>query len=320
VKVLVTIVNYRTARLVQDLLASLASDVSSIPGAFVVVADNDSRDGSAEAIASFIEREGYGGWAEVLPLPQNGGFSYGNNEVIRRSFSRSEPPRYVWLLNPDTSARPGALRELVGFMDRHPEVGIAGSRIEDADGSPSSTAGRFLRPASEFEDSACFGPISKILSHRRVALEPSDQPFAADWLSGASLMVRREVFERIGLFDEGYFLYFEEVDFCLRAARAGFRCWYAPASRVVHYAGQSTGVTGKNAHRSRRPGYWFDSRRRYFVKNFGRRTALLADIGRLSGSLVKRVVDLVRETPRPESPLLLRDFVRHTVRAWSALS
>ena len=96
-----------------------------------------------------------------------------------------------------------------------------------------------------------------------------------DWVSGASLMVRREVFEEIGLFDEGYFLYFEEADFCMRAHTAGWKIWFVPESRVVHIEGASTGI--RNV-RQRRPRYWYDSRRRYFVKHFGVFGLILADV------------------------------------------
>ena len=83
------------------------------------------------------------------------------------------------------------------------------------------------------------------------------------------------MFDAVGLFDEEYFLYFEELDFCLQAHRAGFRCWYVPESRIVHFVGQASGVTGERAAARRRPGYWFDSRRRLFVKDHRRQAALL---------------------------------------------
>jgi hypothetical protein len=96
-----------------------------------------------------------------------------------------------------------------------------------------------------------------------------------DWVSGASLIVRREVIEQVGLMDEGYFLYFEEVDFCRRAREAGWECWYVPDSRVMHLEGASTGI---NAVAKRRGGYWYDSRRRYFVKHFGIAGLVAADV------------------------------------------
>ncbi len=125
-------------------------------------------------------------------------------------------------------------------------------------------------------------------------------------------MIRREVFEAVGLLDEAYFMYFEEVDFCLRAARAGWRCWYVPASRVVHLVGQSSGVTDPRL-RKRRPAYWFESRRRYFVKNHGAVVAMLADAAWAAGFAVWRVRRFLQRRQDNDPPKLLLDFIRHSV-------
>jgi len=119
--------------------------------------------------------------------------------------------------------------------------------------------------------------ITRLLADRSVHLPIPDQATEVDWVAGASILVRREVFDAIGLIDEGYFLYFEEVDFLLRAKRAGFRTFYVPTSRVIHHMGASTGVTDEKQPPRRLPSYWFDSRRRYFLKNHGMAHALLAD-------------------------------------------
>jgi GT2 family glycosyltransferase len=129
-------------------------------------------------------------------------------------------------------------------------------------------------------------------------------------------MVRREVFETVGLMDEGYFLYFEETDFCRRARRAGWPVWHVPASRVVHLEGQSTGVTGANLAKKPRPAYWFDSRARYFRKHLGPGYALLADVIFAVGFGLWRIQRRVRGKSDPDPPGLLRDFVRHAARRW----
>src|SRR5204863_2390861 len=104
------------------------------------------------------------------------------------------------------------------------------------------------------------------------------ETFPTDWVAGASMIVRKAVFDAIGLMDDEYFMYFEEVDFCLRARRAGWPCWYVPASRVVHLVGQTSGVTDTRQVTKRRPKYWFDSRRRYFLVNHGAVKTALADL------------------------------------------
>src|SRR5262249_25421828 len=224
----IVIVNYRTPRLVIDCLRSLAAQVGAACPARVVVVDNDSRDGSVGAIRRVIDGARWGDWVEVLPLERNLGFAGGNNAALRDAMSPPGATDYILLLNPDTVARPGALRALVDFMERHPEVGIAGSRLEDPDGTPQRSAFRFPSWASELEGGLRLGLVSRLL-HRRVVAPPvRGEAHPCDWVAGASMMIRRAVFRDIGLLDDGYFLYFEEVDFCLRARRAGWSCWYVP--------------------------------------------------------------------------------------------
>jgi GT2 family glycosyltransferase len=124
------------------------------------------------------------------------------------------------------------------------------------------------------------------------------------------MIVRRQVFADVGLLDAGFFLYYEEVDFCLNARRAGWSAWYVPSSRVVHLGGRSTGVTGASAASRRRPRYWFESRRRYFVKNHGRLYAFAADLAWAAGFAVWRVRRVVQRKPDRDPPYLLWDFVR----------
>src|SRR5262249_20611847 len=101
--------------------------------------------------------------------------------------------------------------------------------------------------------------------------------------SGAAMAVRRDVFETIGLLDDGFFLYYEETDFARRSAAAGFECWYVPASRVLHYCGQATGVTQPDGSLRSPPRYFWESRRRYFVKQHGRAYSRAADAAAATG-------------------------------------
>src|SRR5262249_6671991 len=129
-------------------------------------------------------------------------------------------------------------------------------------------------PLGELEAGARLGPLSRALARFAVTPPPQWEAHACDWVSGAALIVRREVLERIGPMDDGYFLYFEEVDYCTRARRAGWEVWFVPQSRIVHLEGASTGI---HQVERRRPRYWFDSRRRYFVKHHGVAGLLAAD-------------------------------------------
>jgi N-acetylglucosaminyl-diphospho-decaprenol L-rhamnosyltransferase len=276
--VAIIIVNYRTAGLTIDCLASLAPERALMPGLRVILTDNASGDDSVEVLGKSIAENGWADWVDLRPLPRNGGFAYGNNEGIREALAVE--PRFdsILLLNPDTYIRPGAVRALADFLNQHPDVGIVGSRLEDPDGTPQCSAFRFPTVASEFEQSLKFGPVSRLLASKLVAPPVSELDCPTGWVAGASMLIHRSVFDAIGLLDESFFMYYEEVDFCLRAARAGFPCWYAPGSRVVHLVGQASGVTNASKARRRRPGYWFDSRRRFFIKNYGRTYAVAADL------------------------------------------
>ena len=308
--VLVVIVNYRTGKLTTDALRSLASEARARGDVTAVVVDGNSGDDSVATLAEAIAREGWQSWVELRPLDVNGGFAYGNNAGIEPALKSGLAPDWVLLLNPDTVLRPGAVTFLVDFMAAHPRVGIAGSRLENPDGTPQYSAFRFHHPFAEFEAAVRCRPASWLL--RRWLLNPpiADQPHRTQWVTGASMMVRRQVFDQIGLLDPAYFLYYEETDFCLRAARAGWECWYVPDSRVVHLVGQASGVTGTRAALRRRPPYWFASRRRYYRKNHGLTMALLADICFLCGYGLWNLRRLLTGRAAIDPPCLARDLVR----------
>jgi GT2 family glycosyltransferase len=310
-RLLIVIVNYRSASLTIDCLRSLAPEIASLPDVHVVVTDNASSDDSIPRIDAAIREHGYHSWVTLAPLPANGGFAYGNNQAIVPALSSPHPPQYVLLLNPDTLVREGAIGALLKFMDEHPKAGIAGSRLEHPDGTPQRSAFRFHSVTSELESGLRIGVVSKLLRRRVVARPVPASAQRTDWVAGASMIIRREVFDDIGWLDEAYFMYFEEVDFCLRAARHGFECWYVPQSRVVHLVGQSSGVTDAKRAARRRPAYWFASRRRYFLQHHGRLKTVLADVAWTVGFASFRLRQWVFRKPDTDAACLLRDFVRY---------
>ena len=309
----VVVLNYRTPALTVACLHSLVSEVASLPGTHVVVVDNASNDGSVEQIQSAITTENWGDWVTFMPLERNGGYASGNNAAIRPALASEPPSDYIFLLNPDTVIRPGAIKALLRFMEEHPEVGIAGSRLEDPDGTPQRSAFRFPNLFSEFEGGLRLGFVSKLLSKWIVAPPVSDVAHQTDWVAGASMIIRRQVFEDAGLMDEKYFLYYEELDFCLAAQRAGWSCWYVPESRVVHYVGQSSGITDTKSRPKRRPTYWFDSRRRYFVKNYGWGFAVLAESAWIMGFALWRLRRAIQQKPDTDPPNFLSDCLFNSV-------
>jgi GT2 family glycosyltransferase len=209
-----------------------------------------------------------------MPLDRNGGFAFGNNAGIRAALASPDHVDYVMLLNPDTIVRKGAIKTLVGFMEGHPRAGIAGSLLENRDGGVECSAHTFPSPLGELNEGARLGVLSRLLHHYIVTPPLRTVTHPCDWVSGASMIIRRRVIEDIGLMDENYFLYFEEVDFCRRAKLAGWECWHVPDARVMHIEGASTGI---RATAKRRAKYWYDSRRRFFLKHYGIAGLVLAD-------------------------------------------
>ena len=126
-----------------------------------------------------------------------------------------------FMLNPDAIAEPNTVTTLLSFFDRNPKAGIAGSRISGLDGAPHTSAFRCPTPLGELESGLRLGIATRVLNRWVVAPGPRTTTGSVDWVAGASFMIRRKVFEDVGLFDEEFFLYFEEIDLCARAAKAG---------------------------------------------------------------------------------------------------
>lgn len=314
-RIAVVIVSYRSARLTIDSLASIQRE-REVPGCVVQVVVVDNASGDFPEIALAIRQRDWSAWVTLLEAPANGGFAYGNNLGIARAY-RDGRPDYVYLLNPDAQVRSGAISLLVDFMQRHPEVGIAGSSFETLDGSDWPMAFRFPTLQSEFIAGLDFGLVSRLLRRWEVPMRMSKVPQPVDWICGASMMIRPAVLDSIGALDENYFLYFEETDFCHRAKQAGFATWYVPESRVMHIMGQSTSVTDVTQGTKRLPRYWFESRRRYFVRTFGVRQARAIDLVAViahSLGLLKRLLLMRR---RSAVPHFVRDLVRYSA-LWPA--
>jgi len=216
VDLLVAIVAWRCAELTMDCLRSIAADTLRVPMRVIVV-DNASGDGTAERLQSAIAQHDWAGWAQLLRAPSNGGFASGNNVAIRAALAQQPALKYVLLLNPDTVVRPEAFRILIDFMEAHPEVGVAGGRSEDPDTTPQFCCFRFPTLPSELASYLRLGLVDRLLGRWATRIGIPEQPTQVDWVSGAHMIIRREVIDAIGLMDEGYFLYYEETDFTLRA-------------------------------------------------------------------------------------------------------
>jgi GT2 family glycosyltransferase len=193
----------------------------------VIVADNDSKDGSADAVeAEFPE-------AKVIRIPRNLGFAGGNNVGLREARGR-----YAVLLNSDTITHAGAFERLVAYMDAHPEAGACGPQLLNPDGSKQNCFHNFPSLATELVNLSLLKMLfpAKYPSKRQTYTEPIE----VDAVLGACMLVRREVLEKVGPMDDGYFFFLEETDWCARIREAGWKIVHVPDARITHLFGEST--------------------------------------------------------------------------------
>jgi GT2 family glycosyltransferase len=245
----VVIVSHNTRDLLRDCLRSVAGDPDGAE-AEVVVVDNGSSDGSGAMIRAEFPV------VRLIEAGSNLGFSRANNAGIRAS---SSP--FVLLLNSDARLRPGALRAMTSFMESHPEAGIVGPRLLNPEGSLQLSCG--IPPTVWTE--VC----NKLLLHVpfpffKMGDWAHDEVREVGWVTGACLMARRATLDGIGLLDEGIFMYYEDLDLCHRARRAGWKVCYAPEGEVVHLGmGSSRRVFGPMLVASTRSSFY------YFRKHHG---------------------------------------------------
>lgn len=310
--VLTILLNYRTAEMTLRAAEAALAAMDGLPGGIVIV-DNDSRDGSFELLSKEAAERGWtaDGRLRVLPSGRNGGFGAGMNFGMKTGLPDGSAPDFYYLLNSDAFPEAGTIRTLRDFLADHPGAGLAGSYVHGEDGTPHRTAFRFPSIAGEFEAAVRFGPVTRLLRPWIVAMEIPQGEMQVDWTAGASLMIRREVIAETGGFDEAFFLYYEETDLCRRAARAGWRTHYVPESRIAHIGSVSTGMKAW----ARTPGYFFDSRLRYFAKTHGIAYAGAATLARLSGGLLWQARRLLQGKPALDPPHYLGDLLAHSLRA-----
>ncbi len=308
-RILTIVLNYKTAQMTLKAANSARAAMQAIPGELVIV-DNDSQDGSFETMRAHVAAEG---WANtrVIQSGRNGGYGAGNNVGIRAGMSDGSKPDYVYILNSDAFPKPDAIKVLYDHLNATPGTGFAGSFIEGEDGVQHTTTFRFPSIWSELEGSIHFGPVSKLLNAYRVP-RTLTQTASVDWLAGASVMMRKEILDDIGLFDETFFLYFEETDLCRRAQKAGHQVMFLADSIVTHIGSVSTGMKEWRQV----PDYWFNSRWHYFSKNHGRFYAFVATVFHLIGGGLNWLRCKLTGKTHNGAPRFLRTLARHGFAAF----
>ena len=228
----VVIVNYNVVGLLRDCLESLRPDLERL-AAEVYVVDNASTDGSADMVASEYP------WVRLIRSQHNRGYAAANNLALREARGR-----YLLLLNPDTKLTSGALVQTVGYMDEHPDIAALGPKLVRADGSLDLACRRSF-PAPEAAFFRLFGlarlfPRSPRFARYNLLYVDPNQPMDVDSVCGAFMLTRREAVEQVGLLDETFHMYGEDLDWAYRMKQARWRIRYQPSVVVLHYKGQSS--------------------------------------------------------------------------------
>lgn len=246
------IVSFNTAPLLKRAIASIQESSESVGDVEIIVIDNASEDGSPEMVRTEFPE------VRLVRLTQNHGFAAGTNMGIRMARGGQ-----VLLLNPDAELKAGCLKSLVAFLEAHPWVAAVGPRLEYPDGAPQDSAFRFPDLGQIFLD---FFPLHHRLlgSSFNGRYQPSSQPHPIDHPLGACMLISRAAIDDIGLLDEGFFMYCEEVDWCMRAHERGWQIYHDPEAVAIHHSGKSTeqrsGAMFEQLHRSRR---------RLYAKHYG---------------------------------------------------
>ncbi len=248
----------------------------------VIVVDNASSDNSVRMIQQEFPR------VRLIASKENLGYTGGNNLGIKKAQGR-----YVLILNPDTEIIGNALQQMLAYLDQHPAVGVIGPQLLNPDGSVQSSRRRFLQPVTALFQGTYFGwrffPNNRFERMHTMADLPEDQIVPVDWLAGAALMIRGEALHQVGPFDEQFFMYSDEVDWCHRCRDVGWEIHYLPSAQVIHHQGQSSKkvATASQVH-------FHHSRILYFCKYFGKRWGTFFRLY----YMINYTFELVEETTR----------------------
>ncbi|NIM24651.1 MAG: glycosyltransferase [Armatimonadetes bacterium] len=261
------IVNFKARDFLRSCLRSFFAEAQGLETEVFVV-DNASHDGSLEMV------EGEFPAVHLIEARENLGFSRANNLALRKCSGEK-----VLLLNPDTEIQPGALQEMAAFLDSHFEAGAVGPRLVDENGKEQPSGRPFPTPWGWFLMQT---GIDARFARNEISKEGGDPQQmsggeAVDWISGACLMLRKDALQNVGLLDERFRLYSEEVDLCYRLKQAGLEVYYLPTAEVVHYGSISAAASqGKDFSRGLLYSSYLTSKLAFFRKHYGFWQAFLA--------------------------------------------
>lgn len=273
----IIIVSWNVRELLRACLRSLPLND---PQTEIIVVDSASSDSSAAMVRQEFPA------VTLIASEANLGYSRGNNLGLERA--RGD---YLLVLNPDTEIASDALAEMCAYMDAHPQVGALGPQMVYADGTPQSTRRRFPTPLTAFFESTWLQSLAprSVLDRYYARDLAADQPAEVDWIVGAALLLRREAYEQVGGFDEGFFMYSEELDLCRRLKTAGWKVVHFPAARIIHHEARSSAQVPAATHIR-----FNTSKVRYFRKYHGAAVAEALRLYLLANFAAQLVLEWVK--------------------------
>lgn len=293
----IVIVSYNTKRLLEQCLDSLFENLSGCTYEVFVV-DNASKDASPDMVKEKFQQ------VKLISNEQNKGFAAANNQAIRTSQGK-----FILLLNSDTIVLPDALSRMMSFLQGHPDVGVVGCKLSNPDGTLQPSA--YGRPSlfkEFFHITQLDGLVASFDAVRRVMpaiflrtfpdtlarYNASDRIREVSYVSGSCFMIKRQVIDEIGLLDESFFIYHEEMEWCYRARKKGWRIVYYPEAEIIHYGAQSASQLGPRIFYERYRGLLY-----FYRKHYGLRQTLFLRIMVLSGLFARICLLLLRNFLKP---------------------
>ena len=309
-KVAIITVTYNASDFIDQYLESVAEFLTGSHHHLFLV-DNQSSDNTIEIATTFANAQELNEQIHIIPAGDNLGFGKGCN--LGAEHAKAVEPTHLWFLNPDTKIFTDTASTLLNLFHEDPSVDFVGSTLVDKHSTPRAGAFRFPTAMNVFLSTTCLGILDKLFKRHTTAIPLSQQPVTADWLTGASFMVKHHCFESLKGFDPFYFLYFEEVDLFFRAREVGYKVMTCPDSKVFHISGASTGINNKQTVAKRKPSYWFESRRYFYIKNYGKAYFLLVDTLFFIGFASWKLRALIQKKDKPIPQYLVRDTFKHSV-------
>lgn len=308
--VLMVTVTYRAADFIESYLATVKSLFEQDDRFRLVLVDNESPDNTLEVMHNFVSSHALEERMTIVDARKNGGFGFGCNLGAKAR----DAEEYIWFVNPDTQIDLAAALALANMLSEQADLAAVGSMLKNERDEVRSGAFRYPMMGNALISGVNLAILERFMPKHTTAYGEGESLDNVDWLTVASFMIRADAFEKVGGFDEGYFLYFEEVDLFYRLKKEGYRVASCRDSIVFHASGSSTGVNRHDAGKiqPRRPKYWYESRCRFYLKHFGRVYLVALNVVHATATLAGRLKDklLGRSSGRVEH--YLRDVLGHS--------